>query len=509
VGAFDNDIQRFRSRIFGVLSLRYALMGLTGWAVAWGTASLALRACRWASPTQLLWGLAGILPCLIAAVRIASRSVPPDPQIAAALDRNNAAGGLMMAGLETDIGQWRSRVPAGADLQCRWQGRNWWLALAAAATFAVAMLLLPDRMLATPTPHVLDVNREVERLTTQIETLERERIIPPDQAETLQEKLDRLRSEASGEDPVKTWESLDHVEKVVLNTAAEAAEELAAQKDKLTSAQVLAEALATKASKGQADDKTLTKAMKSLAEMTRRAGAENQAVRDQMKESLSKACRDGQLSQEQLDELSDALKEGSPDGQSGRGCELSTEQLDELSKALGQAGEEMSRTLDELAEAGMIEGMPQEGPPSQGAEGQGAEGQGGEGQGGLMDFIEGNQGGGSIEELVEAWRRTGPGRGAVDRGRGDAAMTWSKGTDADGAKFKPQALSPAAVAALKESKLTGVSLGRPTEATKRSDDGSGALSGAAAGGGSAHTHVILPRHRGTVRRYFDRGKEKN
>jgi len=498
VGAFDNDIQRFRSRIFRVLSLRYALMGLTGWAVAWGTTSLALRACGWASPTQLLWGLTGILPCLIVAIRIASRSVPPDGQITAALDSSSAAGGLMMAGLETDIGQWRSTVPNRAPLQCNWRGRNWWLALAGAGTFAVAMLLLPDRILATSTPHVLDVNREVERLATQIETLERERIIPPDQAETLQEKLDRLRSEASGEDPVKTWESLDHVEKVVRNTAAEAAEELAAQKDKLASAQALAEALA-KASKDQADDKTLAEAMKSLAEMTRQAGAENQSVRDQMKESLSKACRDGQLSEEQLKELTDALKEGSPDGRSGRDCKLSQEQLDELSKALGQAGEELSQTLKELAEAGMIEGMPREGPPSQGAEG----------QDGLIDFIEENQGEGSIEELVEAWRRATPGRGAVNRGRGDANMTWSKGTDARGAKFKPQVLSPAAVATLKESKLTGVSLGRPAESSKRSNDGSGALSGAAAGGGSAHTHVILPRHRGTVRRYFDRGKKKN
>jgi len=499
VGTFDNDIQQFRARIFRVLFLRYALMGLTVWAAAWGAASLALRTCGWASPTELLWGLVGILPCLIVAARTAWRSVPTDRRITAALDLSSAAGGLMMAGLETDIGQWGSTVPQRADLQCRWQGRNWWLAMALATTFATAMLLLPQRILATPKPHVLDVNREVERLAAQIGTLERERIIPPDQAETLQDKLDRLRGAASGEDPVKTWESLDHVEKVVKNTAADAAEELAAQKDKLTSAEVLAEALA-KASKDQADPKTLAEAMKSLAEMARRAGAENQAVQDKIKESLAKACKDGQLSQEQLKELTDALDEGTSDGQDGRECELTQEQLEELSEALGEAGGEMARTLEELAEAGLIEGMPEEMPP----------GEGGEGQGELVDFLEENQGEGSIAELVEAWRNTKkPGRGGVTRGRGDAAMTWSKGIDAKGAKFKPKALSPAAVAALKDGKLTGVSLGRPGEATKRSDDGSGALSGAAAGGGSAHTHVILPRHRGTVRRYFDRGKAKD
>ena len=498
MGSFDNDIQLFRSRIFRVLSLRYMLMGLTGWAVAWGTASLALRAWGWASPTELLWGLVGIPPCLIAAALIASRSMPPDQQIAAALDSNSTAGGLMMAGLETDIGQWHSTVSANENLRCRWKGRNWCLALVGAGTFAAAMLLLPNRILATSTPHVLDVNREVERLATQIETLKRERIIPPDQAKTLQEKLDRLRGEASGEDPVKTWESLDHIEKIVRNTAGEASEKLAAQKDKLASAQALAEALA-KASKGQTDNKTLAEAMKALAEMARKAGAENQAVRDQIKESLSKACRDGQLSQEQLKELTDALNGDSPGDPNAGDCELSQEQLEELSKALAEGGEGLSQTLKELAEAGMIENMPREGPPCQG----------GEGQGELVDFLKENQGEGSIEELVEAWRSAMPGRGAVTRGRGDANMTWSKGTDAKGAKFKPQVLSPAAAATLKESKLTGVSLGKPNEATKRGDDGSGALSGAAAGGGSAHTHVILPRHRGTVRRYFDRGNKKN
>jgi len=520
MSAFDSDIRRFRSRILLTTALRYAVMGLTGWIFAWGAGAIVLRAIGWAAPAQLMWGLLGCAGALALAVHLARRNAPPDEQVLAAMDRSSEAGGLLMADGETDIGAWQVDVPQPAQLRCRWQGRNWWVALAAAGAFVAVALLLPDSLLTVAPRHVLDVDKEVKRLTAQIETLKKEDLIAPDQAETLQEKLDRLRAEASGDDPVKTWESLDHVEKTVRTTAAEAAEELAAQKDKLDTARTLAEALAkAQADKAKAgekgtdgpnardgqnepDEKLLAEAMKELADMARDAAAENQAVADEMEKSLSEACKDGELSKEQLDELAEALREG---GRSGEGRQLSEEQLRELSEALGEAGEGLSETLKELAEAGMIDSLPEEMAPGEGEEMDLDD---------LIDFIEANQGEGSIAELAEIWRRQGPGRGGIDRGRGDADMTWSDGTKVDGTKSKPQALPPAAVAALKKSRLSGVSLGSPSKAgDKTTDTGVGALSGATAGGGSAHTHVILPRHRGAVGRYFDRPKagagEKN
>jgi hypothetical protein len=83
-------------------------------------------------------------------------------------------------------------------------------------------------------------------------------------------------------------------------------------------------------------------------------------------------------------------------------------------------------------------------------------------------------------------------------------MTWTEGTDAQGAKFKEQILPPASLAALKDSKLVGISTGSPETGKAGGDAGRGALKGAAAGPGAAHTHTILPRHRGAVGRYFER-----
>ena len=502
--AFDDDIQRVRTRILRVLFLRYALIALTFWAFAWGAASLVLRAGGWATPVQLLWGLAPIAVCLIAAARLAGRAIPPREQIIAAIDRSSAAGGLLMASDQSDVSPWLAGLAPLAPLRCQWRGRNWWVSLATGAALAATALLLPQDMLSVRSAHALDVDREVKRLTAQIETLEREKVLAEAEGQTLREQLNRLRADASGEDPVKTWESLDHVEQTLSNTAAEAAEQIAAQKQKLDTAKTLAKALAkatkAKTANGKTDpnDKSLAEAMKALSDLAGKAAAENQAVADQMNKSLGEACKDGRLSQEQLDELSEAM--GDP-GESGEGRQLSQEQLNELSEALGEAGDRLTETLRQLAEAGMIDGMPPEDMPPAGGEGQDVEG--------LIDFLEENEGDGSIAELVEAWQRQGPGRGGVTRGRGDAEMTWSDGTSADGAKFKPKVLPPAAVASLKKSLLAGVSAGSPGKGGPRTADAGGALSGATKGGGSAHAHAILPRHRRAVRRYFDRsGKEK-
>jgi hypothetical protein len=71
-------------------------------------------------------------------------------------------------------------------------------------------------------------------------------------------------------------------------------------------------------------------------------------------------------------------------------------------------------------------------------------------------------------------------------------------------KFKEEALPPAELEALKGSRLAGLSREAPTVEKGGTPSKSGALQGAAAGTGSAHTQVVLPRHRGAVERYFER-----
>ncbi|MDK1032762.1 MAG: hypothetical protein QGD94_12195, partial [Planctomycetia bacterium] len=110
----------------------------------------------------------------------------------------------------------------------------------------------------------------------------------------------------------------------------------------------------------------------------------------------------------------------------------------------------------------------------------------------------------AMSERLVIWCREKPGKGGVDRGRGDAPMTWSEGTSEEGAEFKEQTLSTSAMAALKDSKLRGVSAAAPTVRKAGAPKRGGALRGVTAGGGEAHTRTVLPRHKGTVERYFQR-----
>jgi hypothetical protein len=99
-----------------------------------------------------------------------------------------------------------------------------------------------------------------------------------------------------------------------------------------------------------------------------------------------------------------------------------------------------------------------------------------------------------------------PGRGGTSRGPGAAKLNFDNETKEEGLKFKEETLPEGAITSLK-SRVIGVSRGAPEKEPKVGDAGSGALGDAKAGGGSANTQVVLPRHRGAVERYFDRPAE--
>ena len=98
------------------------------------------------------------------------------------------------------------------------------------------------------------------------------------------------------------------------------------------------------------------------------------------------------------------------------------------------------------------------------------------------------------------------GRGGVDRGRGDAPLFFGEETKEANEKFKDHALPPAAAASLDDSQLVGLSASAPQQMQMRASAG-GALT-ASGGAGSAYTTTVLPRHRGTVGRFFERTSQK-
>src|SRR5262245_65119075 len=145
------------------------------------------------------------------------------------LDDRDDCGGLLMAGADADLGAWRT--PEITLPRLRWRKARAFGLLAASSAFVLISLLAPVRFAATGASRPMDVGREVENLSAQIEALKEAQVIEEAKAEALEQKLDQLGQEALGEDPAKTWEALDHLNDAVEKAAKEAAEAASASRE--------------------------------------------------------------------------------------------------------------------------------------------------------------------------------------------------------------------------------------------------------------------------------------
>jgi hypothetical protein len=460
----ERAISRFTRRLALLLTLKHSIALIAAWSFAWGTVALVLRIATATSRRPLLLGAIGIVAAIIAAAVISRKQLPSRSSVRAMLDEQNDCGGLLMAAGDAEIGGWP--VPEIALPRVRWRKARALTLCAASIAFVAISLLVPMRFVTINAARSLDVSREAEDLAAQIEALKEAQVIEEARAEELEQKLDQLAAESSGEDPAKTWEALDHLTDAVEKAAKDAVEKAIAGQDKLARAEALAEGLM--AGSDQLDPKMMTEAMQTLSAMMQGAMKENEMLA-------------GSLSQE----MQEAIKSGA----------LKPEHLKDLSKALSQNRSDRGQKLSKLAQSGAINPNSLKSAQANRRD-----------NSGLSQFLKENAEKMSIAEAVGEWCEN-PGKGGVNRGRADAAMTWTDGTSEKDTKFKEKVLPPSVVAGLNDSQVVGLSATAPTI-----DQGGiaahGALNGTATGGGSAYTQTILPRHKGAVKRYFERPQSK-
>ncbi|MEP7342581.1 MAG: hypothetical protein ABI977_32940 [Acidobacteriota bacterium] len=465
----EQAIRRFLRRLAYLLTIKYSLTLAALWCFVWGTIAVALRAGLGTPRKLLLWGAGGIVIAIIIAAVKTRKQLPTSASIRSLLDRQNECGGLLMAAGEQPLERWQSNLGTLNLPRLRWRSARAWTLLAASIAFVGITLLVPVRFAALNNGRSLNVGKEAETLAAQIETLKEEQIITEAKAEELKDKLDQLGADANGEDPAKTWEALDHLANSIEKTAKEAAANAASKQEELAKAEALAEGLMAGAD--QMDAKLMTEAMQTLSTMMQGAMKENEALA----KSLSP-------------ETQEAIKNGT----------LKPEQLKDVAKALGQSGQKLNQQMSKLNQTG---GKSQINPNALkgGAQAQKRD------NSGLSQFLKENAQKMSVKDALAQWQEASRegGKGGVDRGRGDAAMTWTEGSDEKNAKFKEKTLPPAAVAGLQDSQMVGLSAAAP-EVQRGNLAAHGALNNAASGGGSAYTQTILPRHKGAVKRYFER-----
>jgi bacterioferritin (cytochrome b1) len=457
----DQALRRFLRHFARTLTLKHALLLVTFWCFAWGTAALILRATLHTPRRLLLWGALGVAAAVVAAFVRARRQLPSSQAVCALLDERNACGGLLMASAENAIGRWS--LPDLAPPRLRFRNPRAWGLLAASLAFVALSLLIPVRFSGANAARPLDVTNEAGALSARIESLKEAQLLEAPRAEELDQKLARVEADASGEDPARTWDALDHLADAVEKTTKDAVEAANAQQRRLDQAESLAEGLM--AGQDQLDAQTMTEAMQTLSAMMQQAMKANETLRQSLSPETQAALQSG------------ALK---------------PEQLNEIAQAAGKHNAALKGQLDKLAKSGVINPGALKGGAKAGSRDNKR----------LAEFLKEHAQKMPVEEAVAAFCEN-PGAGAPNRGRADAAMTWTDGTSEKDAKFKEQILPPSSVAGLNESERVGMSAVAPTVAGN-AVAAHGALNRAASGGGSANTHTILPRHKGAVKRYFER-----
>lgn len=476
----------FSRRVTTALLVRQIIRFSAAGCIVLAVGVLVLRvAFHWTSGA-LLWTLMLLAPLAGAAVVSAFRARPRQWQLLAELDRLNRCGGLLLAGQEVDLLNWRADVKLLPAL--RWRAGRPLIMLCGAAIFLAGAFAMPEKATVRQGGQLM-IGRQADDLLRQIEALKKEDIIKPQQAGQIAAMVKDLKQQSSGEDPARTFEALEHLQRQLQQAAADAAQKAASDAQKASAAQGVAQALSEAGSKMAASDSA--EAMKALSQLALQLAKENSLLEQSMSDELQAACEqsaagNAQLSSEQMQDLAEALGESAAglEGMLGRMAAAGTIDPELLRQCrAAMAGRMLSDAeLAQLADA-MCEACKDGLEPGELA-----------GLVGCSGLARGDDGDGS------------PGKGGINRGRGDAGLALNNETDTQNAKFEKKMVTPASAAAMKEHRLMGISQGAPTVSAKGEDDTHGALAGAGTGAGSAAAQVILPQHRQAVADYFQRRK---
>jgi len=215
----------FAQKLNRLLLLRVAVQMMTVWLFIWGVVVLALKISGVLHSEWLAAGVFGFIPLVVLAGWRQCRKRPDFKSIRANYDRLNGCGGVMMAQESGDVSSWLVRLPAASVPKFRWRSGRAMLLFSVAAMFAASVLLLPDRLTHLPGHRPLEIGQIVEQLRAEVRMLAQEKIVPDVKADDLEKQLTQLQADASGYDPNKTWEALDHIKQANGEVAKQASEE--------------------------------------------------------------------------------------------------------------------------------------------------------------------------------------------------------------------------------------------------------------------------------------------
>ncbi|MEM7680785.1 MAG: hypothetical protein AAF288_02415 [Planctomycetota bacterium] len=462
----------WRKRFFRWAWLRVGVLWTIAYLLAWGVITLVVRGAIDADATWLWWGAAGVLPAWGWAGYWTRRQVPSKPTTMALLDRENQLGGMLMADSAVGREPWTERLGPIDCPRVTWQGKPGGFVLGLSLLFVLAAQWVPMPR-ASQASNALDVTRTLDWMQQQVEVLAQEQVWDNAEAEQTLAAMDRIHDQSDGDDPSKTWEALDHLAEQI-DQASDEAVGLAQQRmEEAAGVEALSQAL-QEGLDSLAPDR-LAEAMATLAELADAAAGEPSLDGMDLPHGLTEALEQA--------------------GQRQEAITLTPQMLDQLGEAMAQRQSQLQELLEALDAAGLGDIDPDRGgdwEPIDPTD--------------LLVWLEG-EGQCDGPGLLTACRSLRAGRGGIDDGPGHAEMIWKDPASREGVAFTPELLPQARLQDLLDARLLGTSRGAPEPIDGAQGSAGGALAETLTNGGSAAQKQVLPRHRGAVRRYFERETE--
>jgi hypothetical protein len=465
----EHGAVRLRKQVAQALVLRRFCRWCGPWWFVWGGMVLALRSAWGDVGWPLLGGIAALPTLLLLAVLRERENVPTLAQARAIVDDRAQAGGLLMAageGLRADI--WLADQETTSPPMLHWRARRMLILQLCGLLFLVLAFLVPAPKFRTPESEApfLDLKAMLTDYEAQIEVLEEEKLLSPQDEAELAAMAKRLTEQTAAQNPELAWEALDSLGSALDDRSREAAQKALEKMVGAEQAKKIMDQLAKAAEEGKLTPDQVAEAAKLMAKHM----AANPAA------------------QELAAEVAEAAKNGGLDAAG----------LQKLAKAAEAMGKQPARQLGRLADEGMIEG-------GQAGLAEALAKQRGKAKADLAEFLAKQGLGDGLQDMLgqDGMNQMGDGWD-VNEGPGHAALTWTEGSSEEGVKFIDETLTGKRPEDLSESRQIGTDVVAPKTVDGPVATQSGALSGAKASGGSARTHRILPSHRRAVSSFFSR-----
>ncbi|MCH7688649.1 MAG: hypothetical protein IH899_18530 [Planctomycetes bacterium] len=438
--------QHLKRLAFGQF-LHSAAEWLAGFLFVFGTAVLVVKLFVPELWPNVLWLGLGAIPVTVIAWRFSLQGRYTPIESAALLDRKLNAGGLLMTLAETPDELWQERLP---QLEQQWSESipkvrpvRFAKFLALPLLFAVAAGLAPLRKsaaLSSPPTIRQQVSRQLQEM---LDVLEDADALQKEEKEELREEIEKLAEEAQHKPLThEKWETVDALRerlKMRLDTASQT----------VSKAQHAAGMLA---------DAGRDHGQKLSIERSQR-------LEQDLQDALKKLAQNGAFSKSGT-----AQQSNSKLFQNGR-LNLS-QNPGERKEQLKRLGEFLKQESDKLAQCRKCFG-----------EGKGL------GTGGFN----------TSDTETDSNR---PGRGGINRGRGDAELTWGKESDQRNTKFKEVVLPPGFLDDPNQESLGTTAVAPEVQPADSAPRNTNRLIDPASGK-ATWNRTLRPRHRGVVKKYFD------